>query len=91
VGGAREPLAILLRALRRPFQGAAEGRRVERGSIKPPAGCRRLDFISSFSSFDNFGAVNCENRSIDPHLYMHSVFLCHLFLQQIFVDFGQIS
>ena len=46
VGGARQPLAILLRALRRPLQGVPEGRRVA------TAGPRRQDFF--FNLFPQF-------------------------------------
>jgi hypothetical protein len=38
VGGARQPLAILLRALRRPLQGIPEGRRVETAGRSPAPG-----------------------------------------------------
>jgi hypothetical protein len=42
VDGAEEPLTVLLRAIRRPLQGAAAGRRVV--SEKPPTDHRWLRF-----------------------------------------------
>jgi hypothetical protein len=79
VGGARRPLAVLLRALRRPLQGVPEGRRVESRNRRAAGGrhpAARSFFLFIFSP-PNFGAVRCENRSIKPHLYMHSYFSCH--------------
>jgi hypothetical protein len=65
-GGAGEPLALLLRALRRPLQGPAEGRRVDTICRRRRVRVVLFSFVLSCLSFSFGSRQLCKETFFPP-------------------------